>query len=70
MEKIKKNILDRLIDDFSSEDLKRRVWGVTLMGLAICAAIAIAGYIFLNYNFTVAAGGPEIPFWKLLWMGR
>jgi len=70
MQDLEKNILDRLIDDFSSEDLKKRVWGMTLLGLAICAAIAIGSYFFLNYNFTVEAGGPETPFWKLLWMGK
>jgi len=70
METLRKNILDRLIDEFSSKDLKKRVLVVTLLGFAICVAIAIGGYFFLNASFTVEAGYPKVPFWQLLWMGK
>ncbi len=70
MQDLKKNMLDRLINNFSAEDLKKRVWAMTLVGLILCAAIAVGGYFFLNFDFTVEAGVPAEPFWKLLWMGR
>lgn len=70
MQDLKKNILDRFIENFSSEDLKRRVWAMTLLGVLICAAICVGGYLFVTMNFTVEAGLPQVPFWKLLWMGH
>jgi len=70
MQNLKKNVLDRLIDDFSAKDMKKRVWGVTLLGIAICIAIVIGGYFFIIINFTVEAGTPPVPYWKLLWMGH
>ena len=62
--------MDRLIDDFSAKDLKKRVWAVTLLGIAICVAIVVGGYFFVITNFTVETGTPAVPFWKLLWMGH
>jgi hypothetical protein len=70
METFKNNVLDRLIDQFSATDLKKRVWGVTVLGFAICLAIAIGGYLFLRTSFTVEAGYPKVPYGQLLWMGR
>lgn len=70
MQDLKKNMLDRFIDNFSSEDLKRRVWAVTVMGILVCAAAAVGGYLFVHLNFRLEPGGEALPFWKLLWMGR
>jgi Na+/proline symporter len=70
MQDLKKNILDRFIENFSSEDLKRRVWAITMLGMLICVAIGVGGYFFVTTNFTVEAGAQQVPFWKLLWMGH
>lgn len=69
METLKKNVLDRFIDQFSSTDLQKRVLAVTLLGFAICLAIAIGGYFFLKTSYSVEAGYPKVPYWQLLWMG-
>lgn len=70
MQEPKKNALDRLIDNFSSGGLKKRVWAIIVMGVLICVAIVVGGYFFMIHDFTVEAGQPAVPFWKLLWMGK
>jgi quinol-cytochrome oxidoreductase complex cytochrome b subunit len=70
MRNLEQNVLDRLIDQFSYKDLRKRVWAIAIVGFVLCAAIAIGGYFFLNTDFTVTAGFPSVPFWKLLWMSK
>lgn len=70
MQESKKNLLDRFVDEFSMVELKRRVTSVTLIGIILCIAVIVGAYFFLNTHFQVQAGGPQTPFWKLLWMGK
>jgi hypothetical protein len=70
MQSRKKNPLDRLIDNFSSGGLKKRAWAVIVMGVAIVVGLVVGGYFFMTHDFTVEAGQPAVPFWKLLWMGK
>ena len=68
MHKPRKNILDRFIDKFSLEDLKKRVWLITIIGFILCLAIVVGGYFFLNTDYAIEAGYTPVPFWKLLWI--
>ena len=68
--KEKRNILDKLVDEFSQVELKKRAWLVTLIGLGICVTVLIAAYFFFNTDFEVVYGETPTPFWKLLWIGR
>lgn len=65
-----KSLFDRFIDEFSSVDLRSRVWRVTIIGLILCLAGLTAGYLFFNTSFVIEAGRPAIAFWKMLWMGN
>jgi len=70
MRNLEQNVLDRLIDQFSSKDLRKRVWTIAIVGFVLCTAIAIGGYFFLNTSFTVETSYPSVPFWKLLWLSK
>lgn len=51
------DLFDRLLDVFSAADLKGRVCGIMIAGLATCMAVVIGGYIFLNNTYTISITG-------------
>lgn len=63
-----KNILDKLVDEFSQTELKKRVWFIALIGFVLCAFAIAAGYIFFNAEFMVKYGETQMPYWKMFWL--
>ncbi len=64
----KKNILDKLVDEFSQTELKKRVWLIAAIGFVICAITVLAAYFFFSSEFVVKYGETPIPYWKMLWL--
>lgn len=50
-------LFDKFLDSFSARELKTRVWGVVVLGAAICAATAVGGFMFLSSNYTIRVDG-------------
>lgn len=51
------NIFDRFLDSFSMTDLKKRVWLVIAIGIALCIATLAGGTYFLTRTHTIAIEG-------------
>ncbi|MFH0799793.1 MAG: hypothetical protein V2A66_06385 [Pseudomonadota bacterium] len=51
------NLFDRFIDSFSAHELRLRVRGVILFGLAVCIATAVGGVAFMATTFTCRVEG-------------
>lgn len=66
--KQKLDLFDRFIDQFSSRELKTRVWAVVVLGVLL-VGIAVGGVYFLaTHNFHVAdqPGLESVPFLDLI----
>jgi len=65
------DLFDRFIDQFSTRELKTRVWVVVFLGIAlICVAIG-SGYYLATRTFTVTdkPGLESVPFIDLIKRG-
>lgn len=70
-QKHKLDLFDRFIDQFSSRELKSRVWAVVLLGVLLIG-IAIGGLYFLatrTFHIADQPGLESVPFGDLLIKG-
>lgn len=51
------DLFDQLIENFSEKSLHKRVWGVVIVGFAICILSGIGGFFFLTRVFTISVTG-------------
>ncbi len=62
------NLFDRFIEQFSSRELKTRVWGVVFLGFGLSALAVVLAYWLLTHDFYVAdePGLQAVKFMNLL----
>ena len=62
------NLFDRFIEQFSSRDLKTRVWGVVFLGFGLFTVAIALAYWLLTHDFYVAdePGLESVKFIQLL----